>query len=187
VGAKHLFPNVFHRNKTNGWKGALELTNASAIGWQRNASSGQSFGIGQSNGGLYFFRTNSSPGVTLTEAVYDLSITDNGDLSQARDKGGAVKAMLYVDPFLPAAQYIVRCYNGVTGTSYGNCGFTVTRTGVGKYQINPGFQVDDRFVSITPSVGTYPIVNVNGNTIYLEFYSSAIGDNFDSTFTLFVY
>jgi hypothetical protein len=32
----------------------------------------------------------------------------------------------------------------------GNCGFTVEHTLVGEYKINLGFQVSDRFISITP-------------------------------------
>ena len=64
----------------NGWKGAIELENASAIGWQSDAS-GQSYGIGQSGGGLYFFRTSSSPGTTATPANYAMVITDAGYLN----------------------------------------------------------------------------------------------------------
>src|SRR6185436_10296471 len=45
----------------NGWTGSVELDNASAIGWRSN-SAGNRFGIGQTNGGLYFFRSASDPG-----------------------------------------------------------------------------------------------------------------------------
>jgi hypothetical protein len=70
-----------------------------------------------------------------------------GNVTTTRDKNGFVKAMLYVNQF----GAVVRCYNGVTGSSTGNCGFTVTPTGLeGVYTINFGFQVDDRFISVTP-------------------------------------
>jgi len=62
---------------SNSWSGALALGNASAIGWNANAG-GQRFGIGQSDGGLYFFRTASSPGTTGSPANYDLFIADDG-------------------------------------------------------------------------------------------------------------
>jgi hypothetical protein len=62
----------------NGWIGALELENASAIGWRANGG-GQSFGIGPSSGGLYFFRTTSNPGTTATAANYDMQLTDFGN------------------------------------------------------------------------------------------------------------
>ena len=108
----------------NGWTGALELGNGSAIGWRADTA-GQRFGIGQSGGGLYFFRTASDPGTTGSAANYDLIITDHGNLSQTRDKGGAVKAMLFVNQ----NGTIARCYNGVTDSSTGGCGFSVTRAG----------------------------------------------------------
>lgn len=62
---------------SNGWAGAVELDNASALGWRSNAG-GQRFGIGQSGGGLYFFRTASDPGTTGSPANYDMVISDSG-------------------------------------------------------------------------------------------------------------
>ncbi len=43
------------------WGGSIELENATAIGWKTNTA-GNRFGIGHTNGGLYFFRTASDPG-----------------------------------------------------------------------------------------------------------------------------
>lgn len=65
---------------SNQWKGAIELENAAAIGWRSNAG-GQRFGIGQTNSGLYFFRTASNPGTTGSPANYDMSISDIGTVS----------------------------------------------------------------------------------------------------------
>jgi hypothetical protein len=64
---------------SNSWSGAAELGNASAIGWRKN-SAGVSFGIGQSTGGFYIFRTNSAPGTTATPASYELFIHDTGQV-----------------------------------------------------------------------------------------------------------
>ena len=47
-----------------------------------------------------------------------------GNVSQNRDKGGLVKAMVYVN----ADGTILRCYNGITGASTGNCGFSISNT-----------------------------------------------------------
>ena len=55
----------------------MEFSNASAIGWQANTA-GWHFGIGQTNGGLYFFRTSSALGSTLSPLTYDLALTDGG-------------------------------------------------------------------------------------------------------------
>lgn len=62
---------------SNGWTGSLELDNVAAVGWRKN-SSGQSFGIGQTNGGLVFFRTASEPGSATDPSNYDMVISDNG-------------------------------------------------------------------------------------------------------------
>lgn len=76
----------------------------------------------------------------------------DGNAGQARDKGGFVKAMLFV----LATGLITQCYNGTTGASltgvqtFTGCGFTVTRFTAGGYGIDFGFQVNDRFVSVTP-------------------------------------
>ncbi len=59
------------------WNGSMEFGNASAIGWQANAA-GWHFGIGQTNGGLYFFKTSSELGSTLSPVTYDLVVTDGG-------------------------------------------------------------------------------------------------------------
>jgi endosialidase-like protein len=79
---------------SNGWIGSLELQNASAIGWRSNGA--QSFGIGQSGGGLYFFRTASAPATVGEPASYDLFISDLGNVGIATitpqatlDVGGA--------------------------------------------------------------------------------------------------
>jgi hypothetical protein len=84
-----------------GWTGALELDNAAAIGWKAN-SAGNRFGIGHTNGGLYFFHTANDPGTTGSPANYDLIIKDTGhvgvnvleiqggaDLSEKFDVGSA--------------------------------------------------------------------------------------------------
>jgi hypothetical protein len=63
----------------NGWGGAVELQNASAIGWQANAA-GERFGMGHTGGGFYMFRTASDPGTTGSPALYDFTITDVGNV-----------------------------------------------------------------------------------------------------------
>ena len=68
-----------------------------------------------------------------------------GDASQSLTSNGLVKAMVVV-----AFGQIVSCYNGTTGSSNGNCGFTVTTPLSGVYRINYNFPVTGRFVSVTP-------------------------------------
>lgn len=64
---------------TNNWGGAIAMINGSAIGWNANVA-GQRRGIGHTNGGLYFFRTLSNPGTKTSASVYDMVITDAGNV-----------------------------------------------------------------------------------------------------------
>lgn len=76
------------------------------------------------------------------------SVGSNGPLSvqgnatQPIVSNGLPKAMLAVT----ANGTIVRCYNGITGSSTGNCGFNVVPpSNIGLYQITFPFQISDRF------------------------------------------
>lgn len=75
--------------------------------------------------------------------------TSGGNVAQNRDKNGLVKAMIFVNSVGSTEATIIRCYNGVTGATSGNCGFTVQDNFFGKYVIDFGFQVTDRFFSVT--------------------------------------
>src|SRR5262249_55320512 len=63
---------------SNGWTGSVALDNGSAIGWRGVFPN---FGIGRTNGGLYFFHSFSTLdqfGDTTFPAMYDMVITDDG-------------------------------------------------------------------------------------------------------------
>lgn len=120
-----------------------------------------------------------------------------GNTIQDRDKGGMMKAMLYVS----SIGTIVRCYNGITGASAGNCGFTVVRTSDGFYEVDFGFQVSDRFVSLTAKdevyLATFETLNyaasfrfINNNNNALRVSTFFLGErrvNADASFMLLVY
>jgi hypothetical protein len=76
----------------------------------------------------------------------------DGNAFQARDKGGWVKAMAFV-----SGETITRCYNsqlgGVAATTP-PCGITSTGS-FADYTIDFGFQVDDRFITITAEWNNY--------------------------------
>ena len=61
------------------WGGALELENASAIAWRQNTS-GVKFGIGRTESGLFFFRTNSPLGTTTNAPIYDFKMDNSGNV-----------------------------------------------------------------------------------------------------------
>ncbi len=71
------------------------------------------------------------------------------DARQPASGNGLIKAMVYVN----ANGSIIRCYNGILNSTTGNCGFLPVFVGTGQYNVNFGFRVDDRFISITPTVG----------------------------------
>jgi hypothetical protein len=80
------------------------------------------------------------------EATQGFAMAALGNAYQQRDKGGWVKAMLYVNE----DGTIARCYNGLTGSSTGTCGFNVS-VGGATYYVDFGFQVIDRFWAVTPT------------------------------------
>lgn len=107
---------------TNSWGGAVELSNVSAIGWQANTG-GQRFGIGQTNGGLYFFRTASDPGTTTSPANYDMRISDAGRVSigTASSYGNATLTVQTKDSTPSNAIFSVNTANGAAAlTVWGN-------------------------------------------------------------------
>jgi len=77
------------------------------------------------------------------------AIAANGDAGQSRSSGGFVKAMAYIDPYKPAGQQVVRCFNSQLAPQAG-CGITATGVDLGRWRIDFGFDVSDRFVSVTP-------------------------------------
>jgi hypothetical protein len=133
---------------SNGWSGSMSISNASALGWEPNPS-GQSAGIGHTDGGLYFFRTSSNPGTTSSPANYDMTINDSGNLIEPLGNFGLPKALIHLNDDGTMA----RCYNGVAGLG-GNCGFRSSRPTEGQYVVDFGFPIADRFVVALVEGGT---------------------------------
>ncbi|NOT61561.1 MAG: hypothetical protein HOP19_15195 [Acidobacteria bacterium] len=192
-----------------GQSAAASVTAAGVYG--KGTGSGSIGVIGESNlgSGVGVLGVSTSPtgfGMYARNNFGGRAIFAEGDVAQSRASNGLVKAMLYVNPFLPADRYIVRCYNGVTGASTGNCGFTVTRSFSypGHYTVTFGFQVDDRFVSVTPHESNNNVSNYgasfrfesSGNALYVNIWRSdlsineIIGDNYrfnDASFMVIIY
>ncbi len=75
-----------------------------------------------------------------------------GNVAQVREKGGFVKAMAWIDQNLPGSDKIRECFNSGLAPNQatsGNCGITYTHVDTGKFRLNFGFQVVDRFFSVT--------------------------------------
>jgi len=116
------------------------------------------FGVSANAAGVGVYARNLSGGQALFV---------DGSAGQARGQGGLVKAMIYVQQ----DGTILRCYNGITNSSTGSCGFTISKHlgGPGEYDINFGFQVDDRFISVTARDPDILNTHVNASFRYLGF------------------
>ncbi|HZS04411.1 MAG TPA: hypothetical protein VFD58_06210 [Blastocatellia bacterium] len=139
------------------------------------------FGVSTSPGGVGVYARNLSGG---------RAIVAEGNVTQDLGSGGLVKALLKVN----ADGSIARCYNAITGSAGGACGFSVFHQPNFQYayDINFGFKVDDRFVSVTTDVNSF---GTSGSVIYGYGNENTIrvltarGDTFTSgiSFTIIVY
>ena len=114
--------------------------------------------INSSGTATIHFRSNNNELVTINNDGNVLvkgqngggNLTVDGNADQARSMGGFVKAMAYVNLTTQQTGSIVRCFNSQTNNSTPPCGFTFTYLGLGDYIIDFGFEVDDRFIQVTP-------------------------------------
>ena len=109
-----------------------------------------------------------------------------GNAAQSLSSNGLVKAMMFVE----ADGTIIRCYNGVTNSSTGNCGFSISKA-ASSYLINFGFQVNNRFAVVTPGLSGSAFANSmlryfsqNEILVYTFVEGNTTGD---ANFTIIVY
>jgi hypothetical protein len=111
---------------------------------------GGAVGIGTSN-------PNAQLDVRGSAGNSGFGVAADSSAWQARGASGWVKAMAYVDPFAQGGIAVTRCYNTqMIGSAVNTppCGMLINHVGQGDNVIDFGFQVDDRFVTLTPSVIT---------------------------------
>ena len=132
------------------------------------------YGVSTSPDGFGVFARNNAGG----RAIYA-----EGNVSQGLADNGLVKTMVYVN-YSNSVSTIVRCYNSITNSSSGNCGFIILGTnsinGIRITDINFGFRVDDRFISVTGGSGQASVVNFfpNAQTIQIRGGSTISLDSF---------
>ncbi|MCY7375206.1 MAG: hypothetical protein LH472_04455 [Pyrinomonadaceae bacterium] len=124
--------------------------------------------VTKTNGGADFIRNSTASQPTSNFNISgngnvgnNLSVAGNvlleGDIRQISNSGGAVKAMAVITvtrtgfPNPTTATAVVsRCFSGVALPSAPNCGITIGTVSLSdRVQINFGFTVNNRFVSLT--------------------------------------
>jgi len=122
--------------------------------------------------------------------------TTDSNVSQARNMGGWVKAMAYVDPFAPGGVAITRCFNSqVSGPAASTppCGISIVSHSQGENYLDFAFQVTDRFVNASAAQFSGTIVNAvadgfdGPNVVGVTTYNIFVGEFEDEAFSVFVY
>jgi hypothetical protein len=113
-----------------------------------------------------------------------------GNALQEIGSGGWVKAMLLVRDVELNQPSIERCYNGVTGQTSNNCGFTISQPGgAGPVIIGAPFKVVDRFFSITllqaPTQPWPPTISFRSDDVFGQ--TVVVSTGIDASFYLLIY
>ena len=87
------------------------------------------------------------------------AIDVSGNVRQEPKFSGIVKAMVYVN----SDGTIARCYSAEASVLTSNCGITIRRN-IGSWWIDLGFQVNNRFWSVTPGNGVTNIATTASST-----------------------
>ena len=113
------------------------------------------YGVANANGaGVRGYNSSSGPGVSGGSGS-GYAFSSDGHATQPRGMGGWAKAMVLVDPGNGGIQY---CFNSQIPASQATtppCGIGYSRPVSGYYILDFGFQVTDRFYSLTPIYTTY--------------------------------
>lgn len=126
-----------------------------------------------------------------------------GNAQQDRTSGGWVKAMVYFSGLNSGR--VVSCYNSTLSAPAATtppCGFAFTKTGTGSYILDFGFEIDDRFFSLTQTnwfatsgictdwnggCSNPPSLTPNQMQIYTFMPGAAYNEYFDTKFYVMVF
>jgi len=131
VWGESLATGIAHGIGADGVHGMTHTTNGAGVSGGNDAAGGI---------GVYGYATNNG------------CFGTNSNVQQSRNMGGWVKAMAYVDPFAAGGIAITRCYNSqATGSAVSTppCGMQIVSHTTGQAILDFGFQVSDRFISVT--------------------------------------
>jgi hypothetical protein len=156
TSGKDTASGVYGQNNSSGFGVAGRSTNGGGVfgestnfdGVQGSSHSANASAVAGHNdaGGVGIF--GGSPGGYSFGAI--------GNTQQDRGSSGWVKAMVLIDNGAFAQDHIVQCFNSqlpAAQATSGHCGFSYSSNSPGIYIIDFGFQLADRFFSVSPTTG----------------------------------
>jgi hypothetical protein len=166
----------------NGVQGVTFAGPGSGVAGFNDSGAAGSIGVyGQGDTAMY--------GYGQTTGVYghggSFGFATDGNVQQARTAGGWVKAIAEVQG-LTAPYTITRCFNSYLSGSAATtppCGFNLTEVAVGIFNVDFGFEVDDRFLMATP------VNSASACTLYAGYIGTHTGQllcGFGGSYTPFV-
>ena len=171
-------------------------TNSWARLYMRSNNRSWLMGTSQNFNGDQFYLADETGNATRMSIQPNGPFAFVGDMTQNESAKGMPKAMLFV----LANGTISRCFNGITGSTSGGCGFTVSHPAAHVYEINFGFTVANKYAVLTsyavatgwPFPGYDPIVGrtvqgSNGNSLGVVFWRTDTIAGLPSDFFLVVY
>ena len=162
-----------------------------------NGSDGvDGFAHSENGSGVAGINTTDGPGV-YGHSNGGAGFTTDSYVNQARNMGGWVKAMAYVDPFAPGGIAITRCFNSQASGAAVNtppCGIGINHVGQGANILDFGFEVDDRFFQTTESNNSGGVTSVwttcsgcSVSQVFTDTWNSIIGDFNDDRFFILIF
>jgi hypothetical protein len=165
----------------NGVEGVTFAGPGSGVAGINQSGAPGSIGVyGQGDTGVL---ATGSTGVFGHGSSYGFATDSN--VQQARSAGGWVKALVEVQG-LNAPYTITRCFNSFLSGSAATtppCGFNLTEVAVGIFNVDFGFQVNDRFLIATP------VNSASACTLYAEYSGTTTGQllcGFGGSYTPFI-
>jgi hypothetical protein len=159
-----------------------------------NGSDGvDGFAHSRNGSGVAGINFTDGPGIYGSSAGGGWGFTTDSNVNQTRDKGGWVKALAFVDPSAAGGVAVTRCFNSQASGATINtppCGISIVSHSQGSNTLDFGFEVDDRFVTVTPSSinGTLPgVFVISANQLEINTYNIFFQDYTDDRFYIVVY
>jgi hypothetical protein len=194
IGTTNPLVNL-HVSGTGFVEGSVQSTNERAILSLNSTIGGQNRVWTLENGlfgtaGLFgiYDRTAGQARLSIQPAG---PINVRGNTTQDLGGYGLPKAMVHVN----GDGTLLRCYNGVTGSSFGGCGITASRycsPCSGVYVVNFGFDILTRFPSVTVEGAggagvTFKTISSSPTELFVYTFEASTGSQSDRPFIVILY